>query len=604
MPGRQLGVDFGTSNTVAMLRREDGMTPLLFDASPLLASAVFAGPGGTLLTGADAERAAAAHPGGYEPNPKRRIDDGTVWLGEREVDVDELIGAVLARVAAEARRVTGWSPATGAVLTHPATWGRGRLGVLERAARHAGLTEVSLVPEPVAAAAYFATGLGRELLPGRCVVVYDLGAGTFDVSVVRRAAGGFEVLATDGLPDVGGLDLDATVVAHARSLTADAAAWGRLDWPETAADQRARRTLWHGARAAKEQLSRHATALLHVPLVEQELHLTREEFERAARTHLDRTIALTLATLRTAAVAREQIDGLFLVGGSSRIPLVATLLQRGTGIPPTVIDQPELVVARGGLSVSPPHAARTAPAAASTATGPASAPPGTTPGTPPPAARGTSGPVPVPASGRDTALWQRPVVWIGAAALAAVLVLGSGAAVLWNSGGLPGAAPPGAAGVTFNATGKKNAKLFGSDDLLALAAPWLNDARCVEKPRRKAVEEVDCDATLDIWHIAFELRQSVGDRDFQRPTLDATEAEPSSFTHVTYTASHPRSGFAAWWCDKDRANCHIYWDDDNSVAVADLREVDPGNGGSDPALLCRIEWDGRVHPNKTVRTGS
>jgi hypothetical protein len=209
-------VDFGTSNTVALLRRVDGSaTPLLFDSSPLLASGVFAGPEADLLTGADADRAAGAYPAGLEANPKRRIDDGTVWLGEREWPVVDLVAAVLTRVAAEARRVAGQIPST-VVLTHPATWSRTRLGVLADAARAAGLGEVGFVAEPVAAAAYFATAFG--------------------------------VVATDGLPDLGGLDLDAVVVDHARSLTAGATdAWGRLDWPETPADQRARRVLWHSA---------------------------------------------------------------------------------------------------------------------------------------------------------------------------------------------------------------------------------------------------------------------------------------------------------------------------------------------------------------------
>lgn len=85
MTALRLGVDFGTSSTVAVLRRPDAAAePQLFDGSPLLASAVFAGPD-ALLTGLDATRAASGDPGAFEPHPKRRIDDGTLWLGEREV---------------------------------------------------------------------------------------------------------------------------------------------------------------------------------------------------------------------------------------------------------------------------------------------------------------------------------------------------------------------------------------------------------------------------------------------------------------------------------------------------------------------------------------
>ncbi|MGI5240909.1 Hsp70 family protein [Dactylosporangium sp. CA-139066] len=361
----RLGVDFGTSNTVAVLRRDNGAAmPLLFDSSPLLASGVFADADGELLTGADAERAATAHPAGFEANPKRRIDDRAVRLSERELPVAALVAAVLRRVMAEAERVGGTVPGS-AVLTHPVAWSRSRLGLLSAAAWDAGITEVGFVAEPVAAAAYFATVLGRELPRGQCLVVYDLGAGTFDVSVVRHTADRAEVIATDGLADVGGLDVDAVVVAHARSVTSGKqAGWGRLDWPETPADQRAHRALWQGARAVKEQLSRHAKADLHVPLVDADVHVTRDEFERAARPLLDRTVALTLATLRTAGVRHEEIAGVFLVGGSSRIPLVASLLHRALRIAPTVIDQPELVVAIGSLHAE----ARPAPAAAAAST--------------------------------------------------------------------------------------------------------------------------------------------------------------------------------------------------------------------------------------------
>src|SRR5688500_6465331 len=104
-----------------------------------------------MLTGADADRAAMADPGGFEPNPKRRIDDGTVWLGERAIPVVDMIAAVLGRVVTEAHRVAG-GPIAGVVLTHPASWGRTRLDLLADAAHRAGLGEVGFVAEPVAAA--------------------------------------------------------------------------------------------------------------------------------------------------------------------------------------------------------------------------------------------------------------------------------------------------------------------------------------------------------------------------------------------------------------------------------------------------------------------
>jgi len=111
-PGFHLGVDFGTSHTVAVLRWPDGRTkPLLFDGSPLLPSAVYVDDTGQLVVGRDALDSARLNPGRLEPNPKRRIDEETVLLGPAELPVGDLIAAVLSRVAAESLRVAGELPA-------------------------------------------------------------------------------------------------------------------------------------------------------------------------------------------------------------------------------------------------------------------------------------------------------------------------------------------------------------------------------------------------------------------------------------------------------------------------------------------------------------
>ncbi|WP_238016713.1 Hsp70 family protein [Dactylosporangium sp. AC04546] len=367
-PGPRLAVDFGTSTTVAVLQDRRGQVrQLLFDASPLLGSGVFAGPDpdAELLTGGDAERAAVGLPQGFEPYPKQRVDDGAVWLAEREVPVADLIAAVLERVAAEARRVGGGLPHD-VVLTHPSSWRRLRRGLLAGAAAQAGLGAVQLVAEPVAAAAYYVGRLGHELPDGRCLVVYDLGAGTFDVSVVRRAGAGFTVLAHDGLADVGGVYLDAAIVEHVRTLTADrpgaAGSWAALDRPRSTAERRVRYQLQLDARAVKEQLSRRPAADLHVPLVGADVHITRAEFEALARPYLERTTALTASVLRSVGVGPDDLAGVFLVGGSSRVPLAATLLHRTLRVAPTTLDLPELVVAEGALEAvaepAPPFAGR------------------------------------------------------------------------------------------------------------------------------------------------------------------------------------------------------------------------------------------------------
>ncbi|MDW5325149.1 Hsp70 family protein [Plantactinospora sp. KLBMP9567] len=368
-----LGIDFGTSHTVAALRMPgDRIESLLFDASPLLPSAVLAQPDGHLLVGHDALRGSRLDPGRLEPNPKRRVDDGTLLLGDVETPVGEAVRAVLARVAQTARRALGTVPRP-VVLTHPASWGVRRRAVLAEAATGAGLGTVRLVAEPVAAALYFTEVLGHRVKPGNTLMVYDLGGGTFDVSAVRRTADGdWAVLATAGLDDVGGVDVDAAIVdwmaAHAGIETsARGTALVALRW---------RQLVQQEARAAKEQLSRVATASIVLPGLDRDIHLTRDEFEQLARPLLDRTVALTTSTLVASGVAADRLVGVFLVGGSSRIPLVATMLHRALGVAPTVIDQPELVVAHGSLRVPsdvdaaaprPPLPVQTQPAPASAA---------------------------------------------------------------------------------------------------------------------------------------------------------------------------------------------------------------------------------------------
>jgi hypothetical protein len=385
-PRFRLGVDFGTTHTVAALSFPDGrVQPLLFESNPLLPSAVFAEEGRRLLVGRDAERSSRVDPARFEPNPKRRVDEGTVLLGGMEFTTANLVAAVLHRVYEEAVRVAGGPPAA-TVLTHPADWAATRLQVLAEAAGQAGIGAVTLVPEPLAAAAYFSSVLRHRVAAGAALVVYDFGGGTFDISVIRRRPdGGWDVVATEGLDDVGGIDLDAAVVERvgASVAPADPVRWQRLMRAGTPEEQRRRRLLWDEVRTAKEQLSRTAVAVVHVPLFDTDVHVTREEFEQLARPWLERTVALTAATLFRTGLRPDQLAGVVLVGGSSRIPMVATLLHQRLGMAPTVLDQPELVVAQGSLAAVPGPAAgagSTPTMSAAAAVPPApSPPPGHTP---------------------------------------------------------------------------------------------------------------------------------------------------------------------------------------------------------------------------------
>ncbi|MGM1059058.1 type VII secretion-associated protein [Saccharothrix sp. Mg75] len=344
-----VAVDFGTSSTcVAMSLNGREPQVVVVDGQPIVPSAVFAAADGTLFVGQEAERQAAVDPARYEPHPKRRVDEGELLLGTSVLPVADVVRAVLGRAVEEARRVAGGAPVDLLVLTHPADWGAIRTRVLLQAGRGLG-REVRLVPEPVAAAVFHAAS--HSVQDGVALAVLDLGGGTADASVVVRRGGAFQVLATKGDPGFGGADVDQALLEHIGSLVApgDPDAWRQLVEGRELIDRRRRRVLRQDVRGAKETLSRHSYTDVPMPPPFPDAHVTRTDLERLVTTPLTRAAALVVTAVRDAGLEPRGLAGVFLVGGSSRIPLVARLVLEQSGVVPTSIDQPETVVARGAL---------------------------------------------------------------------------------------------------------------------------------------------------------------------------------------------------------------------------------------------------------------
>ncbi|GAB2942407.1 hypothetical protein GCM10027280_33710 [Micromonospora polyrhachis] len=474
--GYAIGVDLGTSNIVAVLRWPDGRTrPLLFDGQPIMPAGVYLDEQGRLHVGRDAARLAQTDPGRYEPNPKRRVDEPAVLLGDHEVPTVDLLGALLRAVAQAAVEAVGFLPP--AVLTYPASWGVRRRGVLATAVSRAGwppadptttpsgaagaLGGTVLVPEPVAAARYFADVLRRPVPVGSAIAVYDFGGGTLDIALVRNEGvdqtgrARFAVIGSGGLAELGGLDLDAAIVEHLGTLIAatDPQARQRLTLPETTTQWRDRRRFWDDVRGAKEMLSRATVAPIAVPGVEQAFHLTRDELERLATPLLHRGVAEAASVIAQAGLVPHQLAGLFLVGGSSRVPLVARLLHAELGIAPTVLEQPELPVAEGSLAElavlagSPPAGSAAPPVGVppSVPAGPHPVSPGGVPQVPPggpsslaaagPGWSGPPAPPPAPPAAGLRGLVRRRSVWIGAGATLALVGVVAAAVLYFTRGG-------------------------------------------------------------------------------------------------------------------------------------------------------------------------
>jgi hypothetical protein len=317
--------------------------------------------------------------------------------------------------------------------------------VLLSAARLAGIRgKVVLVPEPVAAAAHFASFPDRALAPGQALAVYALGAGTFDVAVVGANQNGYTVLAEDGLPDLGGLDVDQALMVHVgREVShSDPQRWQRLLRPESTTDRRTRRALQEDVKAAKEALSRHPQTEVPMPEPFKDVLVTRGELEGLVRPAMLRSVELLSRTLRAAGLSPDRLVGIYLVGGSSRLPLVGSMIAEKIGVVPSSLDQPETAVALGAQHVAQDGLSmRTQNVEGQVAAGTPYAPPAAPQGNYPPYAQQPAqsfAPTPAPSNfptytPAAPEKKSRKKLWIGIAA-AVVVVLAAGLTVFLTQG--------------------------------------------------------------------------------------------------------------------------------------------------------------------------
>ena len=356
-----LAIDFGTTNTCAAIVTVHGSRSVGFGPSHLarMPSGVLARADGGLLLGFEAQRQAPLHPDRYDPAPKRSVGQAMLLLGEREIPVVEAVAAVLAAAAGEARKQQGGTPPAQTCLTYPARWGTTRQSVLRDAATRAGLGDVVLVSEPEAAAAYFAKHDGVPV--GRSIAVYDLGGGTFDVAVLTATPDGFRLIGSQGGFDpFGGENIDERLL----NLTLDrvgqlagAPGAGAMPTPggSTAGDRQSRLALAQEVRRAKEDLATSESTELVLPDRGSTATLSRADLRAAAGDDVDATVTEFLRTVATAGTSCEQLAGVYLAGGSSKLPLVRESLSRrlppGTHRMVRTLNDPKAAVALGAAEL-------------------------------------------------------------------------------------------------------------------------------------------------------------------------------------------------------------------------------------------------------------
>ena len=351
-----VGIDLGTTHSLVAAVRS-GVAECLPDheGEVLLPSAVRYLEGGRVAIGRDALGGAVDDPENTIVSVKRMMGRGLGDLDDatrRAYDfVDDEVGMVRLQtragikspvevsaeiLAALRQRAEDTLDAHlyGAVVTVPAYFDDAQRQATKDGAELAGLQVLRLISEPTAAAIAYGLDNASEGL----YAVYDLGGGTFDISLLRMTKGVFEVVATGGDSALGGDDIDAAF-----------AAWALVRAGVEAASAGDRRAATIAARATKERLSTHDESVFRCSVAGRtvEVAVARNDLETVARPVVDRTIAAVRAVVRDAKVGRGEIDGIVLVGGSTRMPLVRQAVHDFFGRAPLTNLDPDQVVALG-----------------------------------------------------------------------------------------------------------------------------------------------------------------------------------------------------------------------------------------------------------------
>lgn len=346
MPAYDLGIDLGTTYTAAATARGDRVEIVgLGNRAASIPSVILLREDETILTGEAANRRAATEPGRVAREFKRRMGDPTpLLLGGSPYSAEALTAKLLRWVVDRVAELEG-GRAGHLAITHPANWGPYKQDLLAQAIRMADLPGAVTLTEPQAAAISYAAN--ERVEPGEIVAVYDLGGGTFDAAVLRRTVDGFEILGEpEGIERLGGIDLDEAVMAHVRRGLGDALDGLDLD-DETTLSALAR--LRRECVDAKEALSGDTEVAIPVllPALQTEVRLTRGEFEQFVRPTLTDTVAALRRALDSADLQPDDVATVLLVGGSSRIPLVAELVSDAFGRPLAVDAHPKHAIALG-----------------------------------------------------------------------------------------------------------------------------------------------------------------------------------------------------------------------------------------------------------------
>jgi len=342
---RVIGIDLGTTNSCVAVM-EGGEPVVIANAEGNRTTpSVVAFKNGERIVGEAAKRQAITNPDNTVISIKRYMGTNhKETLEGKEYTPQEISAMILQKLKADAEAYLG-QPVTQAVITVPAYFNDSQRQATKDAGKIAGLEVLRIVNEPTAAALAY----GMEKTDDQTILVFDLGGGTFDVSILELSEGFFEVKATSGDNKLGGDDFDQVIIDY---LVSEFKKENGIDLSK---DRMAMQRLKDAAEKAKKDLSGVLTTTISLPFITAdasgpkhlELNLTRAKFEELSAQLVERTMGPTRQALQDAGLTPGDIDRVILVGGSTRIPAVQEAIKKFIGKEPHKGVNPDEVVALG-----------------------------------------------------------------------------------------------------------------------------------------------------------------------------------------------------------------------------------------------------------------
>jgi len=344
--GKVVGIDLGTTNSViAVMEGNEAVVIPNAEGERITPSVVGFSKTGERMVGRVARRQAITNPDRTVLSIKRRMGtDYKVTIDEKQYTPQEISAMVLQKMKADAEAYLG-EKITQAVITVPAYFTDSQRQATKDAGRIAGLEVLRIINEPTAAA--LAYGLDKE--ETQTILVFDLGGGTFDVSILEIGDGVFEVKATSGNNRLGGDDFDEKIINWLLEE------FKKEQGVDLRNDKMAMHRLKEAAEKAKHELSGLMTTDINIPYItatqEGPLHLektlTRAKFNEMTADLVEKTMGPTRQALKDSGLPAEKIDKVILVGGSTRIPAVQEAIRNFLGKEPFKGINPDEVVAVG-----------------------------------------------------------------------------------------------------------------------------------------------------------------------------------------------------------------------------------------------------------------